>query len=701
MRTDLPLAAYDGTDHFTPDHHLVLWESIPAGLRTLYFTIPQIPPEYLGAFRANGYRGRAIDFRMLPEPVAHELAFCVWRTIELGGLVPHEPLDRLARWLSAVLRSLPAGERARRTSLMAAPATRWTRELLAAWARERGRLPSQGRTHDLTWALRRCYRLLCFAYDTRAWWEREIWDLQLDARIPRREHEPNSGCALYFDQLSQRWLRRGLQWHLRIGMETGLLRWATASRRLTSLVPFSRFLTERGIDQPYLREDPLAVRPLMLDYVSHLNAIRSRQSERNDGQLSAKRIRTLMTDVEQFYMFMLDHRHDAANALADERWNRLGAVHARFYRFGEKPRIPPRVDEAKIIDDASMSRIMANVQLLGEPVKDGGLGDEQAMRILLLVATTGRRLSEILLLDRDPLLPLPDIARTADEEGFVAKLRYQQTKIEDGPNTILIDADTVAVIRAQQEWADRELAARGLAGLVPRYLFIGLRMNRDGHRPYPGATLHSRLRNFVELADLRDDHGRPLRLSRTHSFRHTRATSLINAGVPLPVVQRYFGHLSPTMTMRYVQISDETQQREFLRFKKITADGRELELDPTDLYQLLELDKRADRILPNGWCLLPPRQVCDRGNACLTCDKFATDRSYHAEHEQQLDLLAQLIDTRKQAFEARTGREMPDENIWLAERRKEQQALRKIIAAVTDPQADSQAVRGAGTRGRS
>jgi integrase len=698
LRTDLPLAAYDGTEHFTPDHHLVLWESIPPGLRTTYFTIPRIPSEYVGAFRANGYRGRGIDFRMLPEPLGHELAFCVWRIIELGGLVPHEPFDRLARCLGAVLEALPAGERARRTSLMAAPATTWIRELLTAWTREHARLPSDKRKQDLTFALRRCYRLLCFAYDTRDWWEREIWDLQLDPRIPRREHEPNWGLAMYFDQLSQRWLRRGLQWHLRIGMETGLFRWATAGRRLTSLVPFSRFLAERGIDQPYLCEDPLAVRPLMLDYVSHLNAVRSKQSQRNDGKLSAKRIRTLMTDVEQFYMFMLDHRHDAAVTLADQRWNRLGAVHARFYRFGEKPRIPPRVDEAKIINDASMSRIMANVQLLGEPVTEGGVGDEQAMRILLLVATTGRRLSEILLLDRDPLLPLHGIARAAGEEGFVAKLRYQQTKIEGGPNTILIDADTVAVIRAQREWADREMAARGLAGLVPRYLFIGLRMNRDGHRPYPGTTLHRRLRKFVELADLRDDHGRLLQISRTHNFRHTRATSLINAGVPLPVVQRYFGHLSPTMTMRYVQIGDQAQQREFLRFKKITADGRDLELDPTDLYQLLELDKRADRILPNGWCLLPPRQVCERGNACLTCDKFATDRSYLSEHEQQLNLVAQLIDTRKQAFEARTGREMTDENIWLVERRKEQQALGKIIAAVSDPQAEAQAVRGAGAR---
>jgi hypothetical protein len=93
--------------------------------------------------------------------------------------------------------------------------------------------------------------------------------------------------------------------------------------------------------------------------------------------------------------------------------------------------------------------------------------------------------------------------------------------------------------------------------------------------------------------------------------------------------------------------------------------------------------------------------VCERGNACLTCDKFATDRSYLSEHQQQLDLVGQLIDTRKQAFQARTGREMTDENIWLAERRKERQALGKIIAAVSDPQAEAQAVRGAGTRGDS
>jgi hypothetical protein len=47
----------------------------------------------------------------------------------------------------------------------------------------------------------------------------------------------------------------------------------------------------------------------------------------------------------------------------------------------------------------------------------------------------------------------------------------------------------------------------------------------------------------------------------------------------------------------------------------LTADGRDLQVDPRDLYDMLELDKRTDRILPNGWCLLPPRQACDKGNA--------------------------------------------------------------------------------------
>lgn len=114
-------------------------------------------------------------------------------------------------------------------------------------------------------------------------------------------------------------------------------------------------------------------------------------------------------------------------------------------------------------------------------------------------------------------------------------------------------------------------------------------------------------------------------------FRHTKATSLLNAGVPLHVVQRYFGHLSPTMLMNYAQTLAETHEREFLRYRKLTADARELSTDLRDLYDMLELDKRTDRIPSNGLYLLPPCQACAKGNACLTCDKFATEATFLPE----------------------------------------------------------------------
>jgi len=46
-----------------------------------------------------------------------------------------------------------------------------------------------------------------------------------------------------------------------------------------------------------------------------------------------------------------------------------------------------------------------------------------------------------------------------------------------------------------------------------------------------------------------------------HVFRHTFASRLVKAKVPLPVVQRLMGHSTIQMTLRYVQVSDD-QNRE-------------------------------------------------------------------------------------------------------------------------------------------
>jgi hypothetical protein len=234
-------------------------------------------------------------------------------------------------------------------------------------------------------------------------------------------------------------------------------------------------------------------------------------------------------------------------------------------------------------------------------------------------------------------------------------------------------------------------------------LFVAARKNRNGDRPYSDRRLRERVGELARRLDIRDSTGALVDFQRTHRFRHTKATTLLNAGVPLHVVQRYLGHLTPTMTMTYAQTLAATAEREFLRYHKITADARDLEIDPRDLYDMLELDRHTDRVLPNGWCLLPPRQLCVKGNACLTCDKFATDATFLPELQTQKARTGHLIDQRRAAFQARTGQEMSEDNIWLTGRRQEHDALGRIIVKLEQTRlADGtvRAVRGAGVAAR-
>ena len=76
-------------------------------------------------------------------------------------------------------------------------------------------------------------------------------------------------------------------------------------------------------------------------------------------------------------------------------------------------------------------------------------------------------------------------------------------------------------------------------------------------------------------------------------------------------MQRYLGHLSPAMTMHYAQTLAETHEAEFLRYRKLTADARELEVGTRDLYEVLH-DRRPPSCPTAGACcprgILRPRK---------------------------------------------------------------------------------------------
>lgn len=208
---------------------------------------------------------------------------------------------------------------------------------------------------------------------------------------------------------------------------------------------------------------------------------------------------------------------------------------------------------------------------------------------------------------------------------------------------------------------------------------------------------HGALQRLTDRVGLVDRQGRTLKFSKSHRLRHTKATTLLNLGVPLHVVMRYMGHLSPEMTLLYGQTLAETAEREFLRTRKLGHDGRELEISPRDVYDLIALSTRTDRVLPTGVCLLPPTKRCDKGNACYSCTHFATDATFLEAHREQLAATQQLIEQRSDQHLARTGRPMTSDNIWLAEQHATVAALQQLITRLDDPAIVGTAVKGAGT----
>jgi integrase len=195
------------------------------------------------------------------------------------------------------------------------------------------------------------------------------------------------------------------------------------------------------------------------------------------------------------------------------------------------------------------------VTLGGVHKQTAGWGAPQMMRMLLLQILTGRRLSEICLTEFNCLsVATGGAAEVA--EGQIARFCYGQSKIDQAPDTILVDAEVVAVIEEQQQWVREQLP-----GPAPRYLFPRRNANACGTKPYARQSYIRLLQHFSQSAQITDSAGKPVHLNHTHRFRHTKLTRLAELGMPVHVLQRYAGHATPTMSMHYVAQRENTPSR--------------------------------------------------------------------------------------------------------------------------------------------
>lgn len=648
----------------------------------------------------------------LPVPMQREI--CWWLAACHGSGERVIDTCDWRRWAATALEV--AAERPQVLSFADLTLSEW----MAAWVRkfhaDHGRLPVPGSRDRAASALRGLLPRLTVRYSDMPWWKHDVWCLRFDPRIPRREHEPRGESSVRWDGIQPRWLRDGFTFWMYLQLESGQLTWSSAASWHVFAARFSEFAVSRGLDHPALTEDPSQLRPLILDFRAFLRQWKRRATggREHGGPLDDRSVACTQRVIGNFYRAMHDYKAEATAATGDERWLELTDAHARLYRPGEffTERVIKQADERNYISDADLSKMLACIESLGMPrdqsmtiTRDGqqtkaaGFGMPAMMRAWLIQALTGRRASEVLLMDFEPLSPIPGIDPSAvPDGGMVARLRYQQTKVDGAPATILVGADVVQIIREQQEWV-RQRWNLG-PDQTARYLFPRLTGNRKATRAWETGHYDLVLRQFSQAVGLRDSAGRDLSYSRSHRLRHTKATTLLNAGAPIHVVQRYLGHRSPEMTMRYAATLASTAEREFLAMVKIGRDGRELSMDRRDMLDLLQLDRRTDRVLPNGYCLLPPVRSCDKGNACHGCDHFATDRSHLPEIRRQLAATEQLIEHRKAQHLARYGEPMSQTNIWLEQRIAEVRSMRLEISTLQALTDNTAIIRGPGVCGR-
>jgi integrase len=649
----------------------------------------------------------------LPLPMQREISWW-WATCHADG----ERVVDTSEWKRWAATAVQLVNRCSRVSSFA---DLTLAEWMIAWARtfhaDHGRLAASATRHRAESILRGLLARLTIHYSDAPWWKHDVWCPRFDARIPRRQHEPRGQSSVRWDNIEPRWLREGFTFYVHLALESGQLTWSSVAGWHMFAARFAQFILARSIAHPALVDDPSTLRAVALDFRAFL---RERQrdtagrSHARDGLLDARSIARTQRVIGNFYRSMNDYRAEAAEATGDDRWLTLTDSHARLYRSEElsAERAIRQADERNYISDADLARMLEYVELLGLPreqtmtiARDGqlvevaGFGQPAMMRAWLLQALTGRRAAEVLLMDFEPLIDLPGVdPATVPDGGMVARLRYQQTKIDGAPTTILVGADVVEIVREQQAWV-RARWQLGSTGAL-RYLFPRLTGNRKGTRAWETSHYDLVLRRLGDALELRDTSGRPLRYSHSHRLRHTKATTLLNAGAPIHVVQRYLGHRSPEMSMRYAATLADTAEREFLAMAKIGRDGRAIAMDRQDMLDLLQLDRRTDRILPNGYCLLPPTRSCDKGNACHGCDHFATDRTHLAEIHRQLTETEKLIEHRQAQHLARYGEPMSDNNIWLEQRLTEVRSIRLEIAALEAQPHDTSIIRGAGVCGR-
>ncbi|MBF2016361.1 MAG: tyrosine-type recombinase/integrase [Rivularia sp. T60_A2020_040] len=442
-------------------------------------------------------------------------------------------------------------------------------------------------------------------------YEMDYWDMRV---LGIKQNAANQHYTINFANISQCWLKNALKKWIKYRSTIDAM--GTLADKMVSLRVFSKFLELR-----YPQLEPIHFnRNVVLDYFSYLM----------ERKLSATGRHRKICNLRQ----LLEHCI---------RLNCLNIPREPLIFEEDYPQKPKRLP--RYIPKEVLEQIDCNLYVLPKPIA----------RMLMVIRESGMRVSELCNLKFDCI--------RQDAQG-TWWLDYYRFKQKD-EHTVPIRPEIAAVIQEQQQYIRDNLGT----------LFFKLFCETEGCTWFQNKTRKKDLRPreldyFSPLAkeiapetfrgylyklavdkNIRDASGQIFPIQKVHQFRHTKATDMINNGVPIEQIKRYLGHASFSMTMVYAHIHDRTLKQQVEKYwdgGKVVNIAGELvksvhpELETVDM-QWFKKSVLA-QALPNGYCGRPVvKGPCPHANACLTCSDFRTTKDFLGIHKEELEKTEKFI----------------------------------------------------------
>lgn len=292
--------------------------------------------------------------------------------------------------------------------------------------------------------------------------------------------------------------------------------------------------------------------------------------------------------------------------------------------------------------------------------------------IAIILRATGMRISDVLTMKYSKCLELVN-------GGWYVVADLNKTKTLN--HRIPITKEIAVVIKKQIQ------IAKGMfeSGVNPnKFLFVSTNYDRIGKPP----SSRSISRAFNKLAVDRkivDCEGNIFHF-RNHAFRHTKAVELINNGMNLLYVQKWLGHETSQMTLKYAKLLDTTMRKSWEQviksglFRMNMEDGKVEQLaiseENSNLIEWEYIRKNLDAVrIPLGYCLKPNKVQCNNQlNPCLTCRNMCTSPEFIQEFEIEIE------ETKRQIERARElGR-----TVWIEKNEVVLEKLKAILATLNE-----------------